>query len=93
MLDSKAGWHDRGTAARVLALTDAHGTVASLLNLFFTQTDQIELWETALTRTPGIALSSRGSLMRFTTPIFIAGTQQLALWDGYGPSPDRQQKL
>jgi HEAT repeat protein len=49
MLDSKAGWYDRGTAARVLALTDAHGTIARLLNLFFTQTNQTELWETALT--------------------------------------------
>ena len=49
MLDSKAGWYHRGTAAKVLALADAPGTVASLLDLFFTQTDKIELWETALT--------------------------------------------
>jgi len=49
LLDPKAGWLIRGTAAQVLALADARGTVASLLNRFFTQTDKIELWETALT--------------------------------------------
>ena len=49
MLDSKAGWYERGTAAKVLALADARSTAASLLDLFFTQTDKAELWETALT--------------------------------------------
>ena len=48
-VDSKAGWYKRGTAARLLALTDARGTVASLLDLFFTQTNETDLWETALT--------------------------------------------
>jgi len=49
ILDASAGWLIRGTAARVLALADRRGTVASLLDLFFSQTDRIELWETALT--------------------------------------------
>jgi len=49
MLDPEAGWYLRGFAARVLALADARGTVSSLLDLFFVQTDKMELWETALT--------------------------------------------
>jgi HEAT repeat protein len=49
ILDPAAGWYLRGFAARVLALADARGAVRSLLDLFFVQTDKIELWETALT--------------------------------------------
>jgi HEAT repeat protein len=49
MLDPAAGWYVRGFAARVLAIGDARGAVAALLDLFFVQTDKIELWETALT--------------------------------------------
>ena len=49
MLDPAAGWYGRGFAARVLALADAKGAVAALLDLFFAQTEKIELWETALT--------------------------------------------
>ncbi len=49
ILDPAAGWYLRGFAARVLALADARGAVGSLLDLFFVQTDKIELWETALT--------------------------------------------
>lgn len=49
MLDPGAGWYRRGTAAKVLAIADGRGAVAGLLDLFFTQTDKIELWETALT--------------------------------------------
>jgi hypothetical protein len=49
MLDPGAGWLRRGTAAKVLAIADAGGAVARLLDLFFAQTDKIELWETALT--------------------------------------------
>jgi hypothetical protein len=49
VLDPAAGWYLRGFAARVLALADARGAVSSLLDLFFGQTDKIELWETALT--------------------------------------------
>jgi HEAT repeat protein len=49
ILDPAAGWYLRGFAARVLALADARGVVRSLLDLFFVQTDEIELWETALT--------------------------------------------
>jgi len=49
MLDVGAGWHTRGIAAKVLALVDARGAVVSLLDLFFAQTDKIDLWETALT--------------------------------------------
>jgi HEAT repeat protein len=49
MFDPGAGWYRRGTAAKVLALADAQGAVAGLRDLFFTQTGEIELWETALT--------------------------------------------
>jgi hypothetical protein len=49
MLDSAAGWYVRGFAARVLAIGDARGAMADLLDLFFAQTEKIELWETALT--------------------------------------------
>jgi hypothetical protein len=49
MLDAGAGWYTRGIAARVFALADARGAVVSLLDLFFAQTDKIDLWETALT--------------------------------------------
>ena len=48
-LDPGAGWHNRGTAAKVLALSDPGGTVRSLLDLFFIQTGKTELLETALT--------------------------------------------
>ncbi len=48
MLDPKAGWTVRGTAARVLATADAAGVAATLLDLFFAQTDKTDLWETAL---------------------------------------------
>jgi HEAT repeat protein len=49
MLDPRAGWQRRGIAATVLALADARSAVATLLDLFFAQTDETELWETALT--------------------------------------------
>lgn len=49
IIDPAAGWYLRGFAARVLALADARGAVSDLLDLFFVQTDKIELWETALT--------------------------------------------
>lgn len=49
ILDPAAGWYLRGFAARVLALADARGVIRSLLDLFFVQTDKLELWETALT--------------------------------------------
>jgi hypothetical protein len=49
MLDIGAGWLTRGTAARVLAIADPAGAVVSLLDLFYSQTEKIELWETALT--------------------------------------------
>jgi HEAT repeat protein len=49
MLDPAAGWYLRGFAARILALADRKGAIASLLDLFFVQTDKIELRETALT--------------------------------------------
>ena len=49
MLDPEAGWYMRGFAAKMLALADARGAIASLLDLFFAQTDKTELWETALT--------------------------------------------
>jgi HEAT repeat protein len=48
MLDPGAGWLRRGTAAKMLAIADARGAVARLLNLFFTQKGKAELWETAL---------------------------------------------
>jgi HEAT repeat protein len=49
MLDPAAGWYVRGLAARVLAIADARGAVEALLELFFAQTEKVELWETALT--------------------------------------------
>lgn len=49
ILDTSAGWLTRGFAARVLALADARGPLSSLLDLFFAQSDKIELWETGLT--------------------------------------------
>jgi HEAT repeat protein len=49
MLDPAAGWYTRGIAARMSAISDRRGAVSSLIGLFFTQTDRIELWETALT--------------------------------------------
>jgi HEAT repeat protein len=50
MLDPGADWLvQRGTAARFLALADSRMVVARLLDLFFTQTDKRELWDTALT--------------------------------------------
>ncbi len=49
MLDPRAGWHRRGTAAKALALADPVASVEALLDLFFVQTDKIDLWETALT--------------------------------------------
>ncbi len=49
MLDPRAGWYRRGAAAKILELADARASVETLLDLFFTQTDKIELWETALT--------------------------------------------
>lgn len=49
ILDPAAGWYLRGFAARVLAVADARSVVRSMLDLFFAQTDKIELWETALT--------------------------------------------
>jgi HEAT repeat protein len=49
MLDPSAGWHRRGTTAKLLAIADAQGAVTGLLDQFFTQTGKTELWETALT--------------------------------------------
>jgi HEAT repeat protein len=49
MLDGKAGWYHRARAAGVLALEDAEDVVASLLDLFFSQAEKTELYETALT--------------------------------------------
>jgi HEAT repeat protein len=48
MRDPEAGGYRRGTAAKLLALADARASVGILLDLFFAQTDKIELWETAL---------------------------------------------
>jgi hypothetical protein len=49
MLDPEAGWHRRGTAAKLLAISDGRAAVAGLLDLFFAQTEKTELWKTALT--------------------------------------------
>jgi HEAT repeat protein len=49
ILDPNAGWLTRATAAKLLAVADRRSTTAALLNLFFTQSEKIELWETALT--------------------------------------------
>jgi HEAT repeat protein len=49
ILDPKAGWLLRATAAKLLAIADRRGTTAALLHLFSAQTEKIELWETALT--------------------------------------------
>jgi len=49
MLDTEAGWFTRARAAGILALADRKGAVSSLLDQFHTQTDKIDLWETALT--------------------------------------------
>ena len=49
MLDSEAGWIRRARAAGVLALDCSSGVVDALLELFFSQVDKIELYETALT--------------------------------------------
>ena len=48
MLDPSVDWYTRGSAARLLALADARGTITSLLDLFFKQTEKEELWLTAL---------------------------------------------
>jgi HEAT repeat protein len=48
-LDHSADWRRRGSAAKLLALAGERGVNLRLLDLFFTQTDKIELWETALT--------------------------------------------
>jgi hypothetical protein len=47
--DPAAGWRARGAAAKLLSTADSAGTVAALLDLFYAQTDRLELWETALT--------------------------------------------
>jgi hypothetical protein len=86
MFDPGAGWYRRGTAAKVLALADAQGAVAGLLDLFFTQTGEIELWETALTIEHGADRTAvHGLSMRFTMRIPIAGTLPRELWAGSGP--------
>jgi HEAT repeat protein len=49
MLDSRADWYTRGTAARLLGLAGTPGAVRNLLDLFFAQSGKDELWQTALT--------------------------------------------
>jgi HEAT repeat protein len=49
MLDGKAGWLRRAAISKVLAVADASGVVASQLDLFFSQSEKNELYETALT--------------------------------------------
>jgi HEAT repeat protein len=49
VLDSGEDWYPRGEAARALGTVDAKGVVADLLQLFFSQLGEHELWETALT--------------------------------------------
>ena len=49
MLNPECGWYQRGTAAKMLALADKSSTLAALIGLFFSQTEKLELWETALT--------------------------------------------
>jgi HEAT repeat protein len=49
MLDSAAGWYTRGQAARLLAVTAGASVADELIQQFFAQTEEIELWETALT--------------------------------------------
>ena len=48
MLDMSEGWLVRGSAARLLAMSKPHQALSNLLDQFFEQTDQVELWETAL---------------------------------------------
>jgi HEAT repeat protein len=48
MLDPAAGWIARGTAAKVLATADARDAICTLLDLFFVQTEENDLWDTAL---------------------------------------------
>ncbi len=47
--DQPLGWYTRGIAARVLAIAEGAAVSAFLLKLFFSQTEAIALWETALT--------------------------------------------
>jgi HEAT repeat protein len=49
MLDAAEPWMHRGDAARLLAIEDARAPVKDLLNLFWRQSEKIELRETALT--------------------------------------------
>ena len=49
MLDPGAGWYTRGSCARLPALDETSDAMTALLDLFFAQTEKIELWETALT--------------------------------------------
>ncbi len=48
MLDPAAWWLARGTAAKMLATADASHTILELLDLFFAQTEENDVWETAL---------------------------------------------
>jgi tRNA(Ile2) C34 agmatinyltransferase TiaS len=49
MLDPTIGWFTRGQAARVLAVAEGASVANELIQQFFAQTEEIELWETALT--------------------------------------------
>ncbi len=49
MLDPEAGWFIRGKAAHLLALAEGASVANELIRQFFAQTEEIELWETALT--------------------------------------------
>jgi|HubBroStandDraft_6_1064221.scaffolds.fasta_scaffold336824_2 HEAT repeat protein len=49
LFDQSAGWMMRGSATQLLPVGDSERAIGGLLDLFFKQTDKIELWETALT--------------------------------------------
>jgi HEAT repeat protein len=48
MLDKGAPWLIRGSAARLLAISNSSSTVGALLHQFFGQDEKDELWDTAL---------------------------------------------
>jgi len=48
MLGPAAGWQARGLAAKMLSIA-GDNCAANLMDLFFAQTEEIELWETGLT--------------------------------------------
>jgi tRNA(Ile2) C34 agmatinyltransferase TiaS len=49
MLDPTIGWYTRGQAARLLTVAEGASVADKLIQQFFAQTGEIELWETALT--------------------------------------------